>query len=86
MNLARDGSQIMSDFDLKSIRKLLIVSGLSRLKIDFDNDHDLVNIEYVFRGTPGTRQITYQEIIDNLTIALPSVPVGQVIDDRQKLT
>ena len=56
---------------LESVKILLQTAGISRLKIDFDNEHKHVNAEYVFRGTRGTKKITYQEIIDSLTIGLP---------------
>ena len=53
---------------LESIKVMLIVAGVSRLKIDFDDMRECVNVEYVFRGGLHGKQITYQEIIDSLTI------------------
>lgn len=70
---------------LGSIKILLTTAGISRLKIDFDDEHKHVNAEYVFRGVPGTKQITYQEIIESLTIGLTRQPVGPVMDVDQEL-
>jgi len=71
---------------LESVKILLKTAGFSRLKIDFDDERKIINAEYVFRWTPGTKQITYQEIIDRLTIGLPEVPVDQAAALTQKLT
>jgi len=70
---------------LKNIKVLLTTAGISRLKIDFDDEHRLVNAEYVFRGKSGTKQITYQEIIDSLTIGLPEAPVSPTVGVSQEL-
>lgn len=70
---------------LESIRMLLTTAGISRLKIDFDEAHKVVNAEYVFRGVQGTKQITYQEIIDSLTIGSPGAPACPVVDSNKQL-
>ena len=62
--------------DLNTIKLLLTTAGISRLKIDFDDERKFVNAYYVFRGVPGSKQITYNEIIDSLTIGLPEASVG----------
>ncbi len=58
-------------FDLSNIKTILKVAGINQLEIQFDDEHQLVNAEYVFRGKPGTKRITYQEVIDSLTIGMP---------------
>ena len=62
--------------DLNNIRILLITAGVSQLVINFDNEQKLVNAKYVFRGVPGTKKITYQEIIDSFSIGQSEAPVG----------
>lgn len=59
---------------------MLQTAGISRLKIDFDDEHKIVNAEYVFRGKSGTKQITYQEITDSLTIGSPEAPACSTMD------
>ncbi len=67
--------------ELNHIRMMLMTMGISRLKIDFDDERKLVNAEYIFRGKPSTRQITYQEIIDSLNIGLPEVTACLILDE-----
>jgi len=62
--------------DLNNIKTILQVAGISRLKIAFDNDHNLVNVDYVFRGETKYKQVTYQEIVESLTIGQPGPSVG----------
>lgn len=62
--------------DLSTIKTILQLAGISQLKIDFDENHRVVNAYYVFLGTPGTKRITYQEVIDSLTIGMPGLPVA----------
>lgn len=62
--------------DLNNIKTILQVAGINQLKIQFDDDQQLVNVEYVFRGKPGTRQLTYDEIIKLLTIGHPGPAVS----------
>ena len=78
---------------LESIKVMLTVAGVSRLKIDFDDELKCVNADYIFRGESGTKQITYQEIIDSLTIGksedeLPkfSDMIGILKDDSSEPT
>jgi len=59
---------------LQSVKVLLVTAGISRLKIDFDDEQEHVNAEYVFRGVQGTKKITYQEIIDSLSIGSSEAP------------
>ena len=61
---------------LETIKIMLTTAGCSRLKIDFDDEQKQVNAKYVFRGVPGTKKITYQEIIDSFSIGQPEAPVG----------
>ena len=56
---------------LQHIKVLLTTAGISKLKIDFDGELQIVNAEYVFRGVPGHKQITWEEIINSLKIGLP---------------
>lgn len=60
--------------DLKQIKTILQIAGISRLQIQFNNAQQYVNADYEFKGKPGNRQITYQEIIDSLTIGHPTAP------------
>jgi len=70
---------------LESIKILLMTAGISRLKIDFDDEQKIVNAEYVFRGAEGTKQITYQEIINSLTIGLPEATACPSVDSNKQL-
>jgi len=56
---------------LGSIKIILQTAGISRLEISFDDELKVVNAVYLFRGKPGTKQITYQEVIDSLAIGPP---------------
>jgi len=71
--------------DLNNIKTILQIAGISRLKIGFDNNRNLVNVEFVFRGKLGTKQITQQEIIDSLTIGAPEAPLRLVVGDSSVL-
>lgn len=71
--------------NLQAIKIMLTTAGISRLKIDFDDEQQHVNAEYIFRGVHGTKQITYQEIIDSLTIGSPRVPAGHQTEDPTEL-
>ena len=62
--------------DLSNIKTILQVAGINQLQIQFDDDHQLVNAEYVFKGKPGTRQITYEEIIKLLSIGHPGPAIS----------
>ena len=55
---------------LEGIKALLVIAGISRLKIDFDDKRKLVIADYVYKGESAIKQITYQEIIDSFTIGL----------------
>ena len=57
--------------NLNNIKTILQIAGISRLKISFDNELKVVNVVYLFKGKPGTKQITQQEIIDSLAIGPP---------------
>ena len=59
---------------LGSIKIILQTAGISRLKISFDGELQIVIAEYVFRGKPGHKQITWEEIINSLEI----VPIGDL--------
>lgn len=71
--------------DLNNVKTILQVAGISRLKIHFDGDLQIVNVEYVFKGKSGYKQITWEEIIDSLTIGLPEVPACSIPEDDQGL-
>ena len=62
--------------NLSNIKTILQVAGISLLRIQFDDEHQLVNAEYVFRGKKSYRQITYQKIVESLTIGQLGPPVG----------
>jgi len=66
--------------DLNNIKSILQVAGITSLKIAFDNDRNLVNADYVFRKVHNVKQITYQEIINSLSIGLPGPPAGTGAD------
>lgn len=68
---------------LSGIKAMLVLGGVGRLKIEFDDEHKLVNAEYVFRGNLGTKQIPYQEIIDSLTIDQPGYIDSPILDERK---
>lgn len=57
--------------DFGNIKTILRVAGINRLQIQFDDEQQLVNAEYVFKGKPGTKRITYKEIIKLLSIGYP---------------
>ena len=63
--------------DFNSIKTILKVAGITQLKISFDEKQQFVNAEYVFKGVPGVKQMTYREIIDNLSIGVPDMSLAQ---------
>lgn len=65
--------------NLESIKVLLMTAGISRMKIEFDDEQQCVKGDYIFRGESHTSQITYQEIIDSLTIGLPEPTQGSTV-------
>lgn len=67
--------------DLNNIKTILQVAGISRLKIQFNDSQKYVRVDYVFKGIPYTKRITYQEIIDSLTIGLTGVTAGSIPED-----
>lgn len=71
---------------LETIKIMLTKAGCTRFKIDFDNDQNLLKVDYVFRGVPGNSQITYQEIKDSLTIGQPEATIGPGAAIAQELT
>jgi len=68
--------------DLKQIKTLLQIAGITHLKIDFDEKQKVVNADYVFKRIRGTKRITYQEIIDSLTIGSPEAGTCPVLDEH----
>lgn len=70
---------------LSGIKAMLVLGGISRLEIDFDGEQKVVNAKYVFRGQSGTKKITYQEIIDSLTIGLPEAITCPSVDSNKQL-
>jgi len=73
-------------FDLSNIRTILQIAGISQLKVDFDENHRVVNAYYVFKGISGIKVITYQEIIDILTIGMLGPPVSAQPAQAPELT
>lgn len=71
--------------DLKNIKTILNLAGISQLQISFDEEHRTVNADYVFKGQPGKKKLTYQEIIDSLTIGLPGPPVDSETAQTKQL-
>lgn len=71
--------------DLKQVKTLLQIAGITRLKIRFDNDYNQIYAEYTFKGKPGTKMITYQNIIDSLTIGSSGTPAGPGKDAARQL-
>lgn len=72
--------------DLTNIKTILQVAGISQLKITFDDEHKVVNAVYRFKGKPGTKQITYQEIIKSLTIGMPGPLADSGAPQAQQLS
>lgn len=85
--------------DLKQIKTILQVAGISELKLKIDKDHENIEFDYVFRGKPGKKNITFREIESILSIGRPKVPdksekspsmsvaqrAGCVLDTKQEL-
>ncbi len=71
--------------DLTQIKTILKLSGITGLKIEFDEEQKQITAHYIFRGIVGIRQITYQEIIDSLVIGLPEQPLSRVVDVGREL-
>jgi len=69
---------------LNNIKIILQTAGISRLKISFDGELQVVNVEYVFRGKPGHKQITWEEIIKCLTIGHPGQPIERSLDNKRQ--
>lgn len=63
---------------LNNLKSILQLAGISRMKIQFDNERRLVNIDYVFKGKPGKKEYTFQEITELLSLGLsgPSANAG----------
>ena len=59
---------------LNNIKIILQTAGISQLKISFDGELQIIDAEYVFRGKPGHKKITWEEIINSLEI----VPIGDM--------
>ena len=66
--------------DFNKIKAILNLAGISQLQISFDEEQSIVNADYVFKGQPGKKKITYQEIIDSLAIGQPVPPVSGTRD------
>ncbi len=66
--------------DLKQVKAIMRLAGITKLKLTFDGYLQIVNAEYVFKGAPGHKQITWEEIIDNLTIGQPEQPASPELD------
>ena len=64
--------------NLNNIKIILQTAGISQLKISFDGEFQIIDAEYVFRGKPGHKKITYQEVIDSLNIGLPETSVKRL--------
>lgn len=62
--------------DLSNIRTILQIAGINQMKIAFDDKSQLVNVEYVFRGKPSKKEITYQEVVKLLSIGHPGPAVS----------
>ena len=71
--------------DLKNITTILNLAGISKLQVSFDEKHRTVNADYVFKGQPGKKKITYEEIINSLSIGQPGRPVERTLLDNQHL-
>jgi len=62
--------------ELKQIKTILQLAGISQLKIRFDDDSQSVFADFVFKGKPGIKQLKYENIIKSLAIGLPGPPVA----------
>ncbi len=77
--------------DLKQIKLLLRAAGISKLKAKIDTNNEAVKFDYVFRGKPDKKVITFREIENVLSIGeqSPSMSIAQragcVLDTRQEL-
>jgi len=68
--------------NLSNIKTILNLASISQLQISFDEEHRIVNADYVYKGQPGKKQITYQEIIDGFSIGQPG-PVSLGTEDNK---
>ena len=66
---------------LESIKALLVVAGISYLRLDFDDEQKHVKAYYVFKGVSAVKKITYKEIIDSLTIGSPEAMACPILDE-----
>ncbi len=71
--------------DFANVKAILRLAGITKLKLTFDGDLQNVIAEYVFKGAPGHKQITWEEIIDNLTIGQPEQPASPELDAGREL-
>ena len=77
--------------DLEQIKLLLRAAGISKLKTKIDTNNEGVEFDYVFRGKPGKKLITFREIENVLSIGeqSPSMSIAQragcVMDARDEL-
>ena len=67
--------------DLRNIKTILHLAGISYLQISFDEKHRIINVDYVFNGQPGKKQFTYEEMIDSLAICQPVPPASGTRDN-----
>lgn len=72
--------------DLSNIKTILQVAGISQLEITFDDEHKVVNAVYRFKGKPGTKQITYEEVTKSLSIGPPGYTDAPGADQAQQLS
>lgn len=69
--------------DFNTIKVMLITTGISGLKIEFDDKQKQIVAHYIFRGVPGIKRISYQEITDSLVIGIPEVRACPTIEIEQ---
>ena len=70
---------------LEGIKALLVIAGISYLRLDFDDEQKCVNAKYIFKGESAIKKITYQEIIDSFTIGLSEAPACPTMAGNKQL-
>lgn len=59
--------------DLNNIKSILQFAGISSLSIKFDNEKEMINVCSVFKGVPGKKDLSFQEVSELLSIGQPEL-------------
>ena len=72
--------------DLHNIITILKFAGINSMLLKFDKEKELVTIWYVFKGVPGKKDISFQEISKLLSFGQPGPSVSAETAPAPELT